>query len=188
MEQRFQISDGRIIMLVIHIISTEDTRSFSGIYENLDARVLINPSSHEARRAIIEETDTVILIGHGTEYGLLNSRLDGYFIDSGWVNLLRNKTIIGIWCYAGNFADRYGLRGFFTSNFISNTDELLDNGFSNFEHSDLIIERENIWFSNRINQYLSSRWPLNEWAEDLRENASIMPFVQYNYEALLVNE
>jgi hypothetical protein len=172
-------------MLVIHIISTEDTRSFSNIYENLDARVLINPSSSEAKRAIIDEKDIIILIGHGTEYGLLNSRLDGYFIDSGWVNLLRDKTIIGIWCYAGNFADRYGLKGFFTSNFISNVDELLECGFNNFEHSDSIIEYENVHFSNRINFYLRTNVPMDEWVNDLQENASIMPFVQYNYEALL---
>jgi hypothetical protein len=172
-------------MLVIHIISTEDTRSFSNIYENLDARVLINPSSSEAKRAIIDEKDIIILIGHGTEYGLLNSRLDGYFIDSGWVNLLRDKTIIGIWCYAGNFADRYGLKGFFTSNFISNVDELLECGFNNFEHSDTIIEYENVHFSNRINFYLRTNVPMDEWVNDLQENASIMPFVQYNYEALL---
>lgn len=175
-------------MLVIHIISTEDTRSFSNVYADLGARVLINPSSSEARQAIIDEPDTIIFIGHGTEYGLLNSRLDGYLIDSGWVNLLRDKTIIGIWCYAGNFADRYGLRGFFTSNFISNVDELLENGFNNFNHSNTIIEYENVWFSNRINNYLRTQIPLNEWVTDLQENASIMPFVQYNYEALLVNE
>lgn len=50
-------------MLVIHIISTEDTTQFSNIYQNLDARVLINPSSSEARHVIIEELDTIILIG-----------------------------------------------------------------------------------------------------------------------------
>lgn len=172
-------------MLVIHIISTEDTRSFSNIYQGLETKVLINPSSSEAKKAIIDEKDIIILIGHGTEYGLLNSRLDGYFIDSGWVNLLRNKTIIGIWCYAGNFADRYGLKGFFTSNFISNVDELLECGFNNFEHSDTIIEYENVHFSNRINFYLRTNVPMDEWVNDLQENASIMPFVQYNYEALL---
>jgi hypothetical protein len=172
-------------MLVIHIISTEDTRSFSNIYQGLETKVLINPSSSEAKRAIIDEKDIIILIGHGTEYGLLNSHLDGYFIDSGWVNFLRNKTIIGIWCYAGNFADRYGLKGFFTSNFISNVDELLECGFNNFEHSDSIIEYENVHFSNRINFYLRTNVPMDEWVNDLQKNASIMPFVQYNYEALL---
>jgi hypothetical protein len=174
-------------MLVIHIISTEDTKDFSAIYDNLDATILINPSTRIAREAIVDEQDTIVLIGHGTEHGLLNKNLNGYFIDSSWVNLLRNKTIIGIWCYAGNFADRYGLRGFFTSNFISNVGELIDNGFPNFENSATIIEHENMWFSNRVNSYLKTQLPLIDWAEDLRENASVIPFVQYNYEALLIN-
>ena len=174
-------------MLVIHIISTEDTKDFSAIYDNLDATILINPSTRIAREAIVDEQDTIVLIGHGTEHGLLNKNLNGYFIDSGWVNLLRNKTIVGIWCYAGNFAYRYGLKGFFTSNFISNVDELLECGFNNFENSDITIKFANIWFSNRLNYYLWTNVPMQDWIIDLQNNASIMPFVQYNYEALYYN-
>lgn len=174
-------------MLVIHIISKDDTKDFSRIYNDLGATVLINPSTSIARKAIVDESDIVVLIGHGTEYGLLNENLKGYFIDSSWVQILRNKTVIGIWCYAGNFADRYGLKGFFISNFISNVDELLDCGFNNFENSDIAIEYENIWFSNRLNYYLRANVPIQDWIIDLQNNASIMPFVQYNYEALLVN-
>lgn len=174
-------------MLVIHIISTEDTKDFSAIYDNLDATILINPSTRIAREAIVDEKDTIVLIGHGTEHGLLNKNLNGYFIDSSWVNLLRNKTIVGIWCYAGNFADRYGLTGFFTSNFISNADELVECGFSNFNNSDLIISAENVSFSNRLNGYLRNNVPMGRWVNHLQENCSIMPFVQYNYEALYYN-
>ena len=79
-------------MLVIHIISKDDTKDFSGIYNDLDATVLINPSTSIARKAIVDERDIVVLIGHGTEYGLFNKNLNGYFIDSSWVQILRNKT------------------------------------------------------------------------------------------------
>lgn len=99
-------------MLVIHIISTEDTKDFSGIYDGLDATILINPTKSECKRAIIDETDKIVLIGHGTEYGLLNQRLDGYIIDYQMVQFLRNKNIIGIWCNASNFANRYDITGF----------------------------------------------------------------------------
>jgi hypothetical protein len=174
-------------MLVIHIISTEDTRLFSNIYQNLDATILINPSSREARKAIINEMDTILFIGHGTEYGLLNSRLDGYFIDSEWVNLLREKNIIGIWCYAGNFAERYDLKGFFTSNFISNIDELIDNGFERFDNVESVIQDENTLFANKINNFLLTSRPIHEWVDELQHSASDIPFVQYNYEALLCN-
>ena len=62
-------------MLVIHIISTDDTQDFAKIYYNLDARICINPSKSVIKRELIREKDCVILIGHGTEYGLLNQRL-----------------------------------------------------------------------------------------------------------------
>lgn len=110
-------------MLIIHIISLLDTEQFSSIYKDIDANILINPSKKVAKKSIIEEKECIVLIGHGTEYGLLNQRLDGFIVDSSMVQFLRNKTVIGIWCFAGNFADKYDLKGFFTSNFISNENE-----------------------------------------------------------------
>ena len=176
-------------MLVIHIISTEDTNDFSGIYAGLDATILINPSTRIAREAIVDERDTIVLIGHGTEYGLLNQRLNGYFIDSSWVNLLRNKTIIGIWCNASNFADRYNLTGFFTSMFISNTSELIDCGFQTFDNCDAEIRRQNQIFSSRINQLLSINTPSKDWSTILSDSLGDEErFVYYNYEAMYSTE
>ena len=176
-------------MLVIHIISRDDTRDFDVLYRHLDARVMFNPSRGEARRAIMDEPDTVMLIGHGTEHGLLNDRLNGYIIDSSMVQLLRERTVIGIWCYAGNFADRYSLRGFFTSNFISNVDELLDCGFEMFDDADNVIRSENVRFAENVNVMLRDRTPLSEWVDLLQgsiENND-RQFVLYNYEALYYN-
>ena len=56
-----------------------------------------------------------------------------------------------------------------------------------FNHSDLIISAENISFSNRLNEYLRNNVPMDRWVNHLQENCSIMPFVQYNYEALYYN-
>lgn len=176
-------------MLVIHIISTEDTNDFSGIYDGLDATILINPSTRIAREAIVDEQDTIVLIGHGTDYGLLNKNLNGYFIDSGWVNLLRNKTIIGIWCNASNFADRYDLTGFFTSMFISNAQELIDCGFQTFDNCDEVIRIQNQIFASRINQLLSTNTPSKDWATILFDSLDNEErFVYYNYEAMYSTE
>ena len=176
-------------MLVIHIISTEDTNDFSGIYTGLDATILINPSTRIAREAIVDEQDTIVLIGHGTDYGLLNKNLNGYFIDSGWVNLLRNKTIIGIWCNASNFADRYDLTGFFTSMFISNAQELIDCGFQTFDNCDEVIRIQNQIFASRINQLLSANTPSRDWATILFDSLDNEErFVYYNYEAMYSTE
>jgi hypothetical protein len=176
-------------MLVIHIISTEDTNDFSGIYAGLDATILINPTASACRRAIIDETERIVLIGHGTECGLLNQRLDGYIIDSRMVQFLRGKDVIGIWCNASNFADRYELTGFFTSMFISNTHELIECGFQTFDNCDEEIMRQNQIFASRINQLLSTNTPSRDWATILFDSLNNEErFVYYNYEAMYSTE
>ena len=175
-----------ISMLVIHIISTEDTNDFAGIYEGLDATILINPTSSECKRAIINEQDRIVLIGHGTDWGLLNQRLDGFMVGSNMVQFLRGKDIIGIWCNASNFANRYDLTGFFTSMFISNTDELIECGFQTFENCEEEIRRQNLIFASRINELLAAHIPSRNWATllyDILTNRDER-FVYYNYEAM----
>ena len=175
-------------MLVVHIKSTNDTEDFEKVYSDLNATILINPSKSILKHAIIEEKETIIFIGHGTEYGLLNQRLDGYIIDSSLVQILRDKTIIGIWCYAGNFADKYGLKGFFTSNFISNIEEFDYNNFNHLECCKDIIQKENILFSEKINNLIKTKTPLNEGVEYLQTHCSNYDFVKYNHEALYYGE
>jgi hypothetical protein len=177
-------------MLVIHIVSKEDTNDFSGIYEDLkDATILINPKKSDCKRAIINEKERIVLIGHGTEWGLLNQRLDGFIVDSRMVQFLRGKDIIGIWCNASNFADRYNLTGFFTSMFISNSDELMDCGFQTFDGCDEEIKRQNKIFASRINQFLIANTPIKEWAMKLYNSLEDEEkFVYYNYEAMYSTE
>ena len=177
-------------MLIIHMITKDDTRDFSHIYEELDVfepTILINPSKSEAKKAIMTEDDTIVLIGHGNENGLFNQRMDGFIIDSNSVQFLREKTIVGIWCYAGNFADRYDLHGFFSSMFISNPTELIEvAGFEEFDNCEDVIREENISFSNKVNNLLRTNVPTCEWADRLSESVKDNPhkFVHYNYEAM----
>ena len=110
-------------MLVIHVDSKSDTSFLKELYEGLDCKVLYNPSKSEVKSALKTESGRIIITGHGDPQGLYNERWDGRVIDSSMVNLLRNKEIIGIWCYASEFANRYDLMGFFTSMFISNVEE-----------------------------------------------------------------
>lgn len=178
-------------MLIVHIITTEDTKDFERIYAGFEydkqTSILINPKSSLLKQAIIKEHDTIMFIGHGTEYGLLNRNLDGYLIDSSMVQFLRDKRIIGIWCNASTFASKYDLTGFFTSMFISNSKELVDCGFPLFEGCDLEIAQENKLFSTRLNELLKNKKrDITLWADILREASadSIHRFVHYNYEAL----
>lgn len=177
-------------MLVIHIISKEDTKDFSGIYEDLEnATILINPKKSECKKVIINEKERIIFIGHGTAWGLLNQRLDGYIVDSGMVQFLRGKDIIGIWCNAYYFGDKYDLTGFFTSMFISNIDELVSCGFQIFDNCDEEIKRQNKIFASRINQFLIANTPSKEWAMKLYNSLeNEKEFVYYNYETMYSSE
>ena len=176
-------------MLVIHIISTDDTNDFSGIYDGIDATILINPTKSKCKRAIINEKERIIFIGHGTAWGLFNQRLDGYIVDSNMVKFLRGKDIIGIWCNASDFGDRYNLTGFFTSMFISNTNELVNCGFDMFDNCDEEIKRQNKLFASRINQFLTANTPSKEWAMKLYNSLdNEKRFVYYNYEAMYSTE
>ena len=136
----------------------------------------------------MNELGKIVLIGHGTEYGLLNEKLNGYLIDSEMVHLLRNKIVIGIWCNASSFASKYDLKGFFTSMFISNEKELIECGFKTFENCEVEISKQNRRFSLGLNILLLLNKPISEWNEYLTNNLrnDEKDFVYYNYEAFYV--
>lgn len=177
-------------MLIIHIISTEDTKEFASIYkgceDKINTSILINPTKFLLKQAIMREKERIIFIGHGTEDGLLNKQLDGFLIDSDMVQFLRNKEIVGIWCNASTFASKYDLKGFFTSMFISNCHELLDCGFVLFENCDEEIKYQNNLFSQRLNDLMLSKTPLTEWSKKLKSfiKDEDHKFVKFNYEAI----
>lgn len=172
---------------VIFINSLPDTQEFLPMFEGLDANVLINPSRGRIRSMLNSNLERPLLIsGHGTEMGLLTKDFKGYIIDSGMVDMLRRRTIIGCWCYAGNFADHYGLHGFFTSMFISNINEATELGFTTDAET---ITNENTWFSNRIHRFLEEGTPMSQWLDILHSECHWdIPFVRYNYEAMAYYE
>lgn len=75
----------------------------------------------------IMAADRVIMLGHGTRYGLLSVGQftgSGYVVDSESASLLEEKTeCIYIWCYASDYVKAHGLRGFASGMFISEVAE-----------------------------------------------------------------
>lgn len=89
-----------------------------------------NYSSSNIIRAI-KSSDTVYLLGHGTEYGLLSRRsseksFDRFLIEGKHVQFLREKECIGIWCNANIFAEKYNLHGLFSGMIISEIEESIE--------------------------------------------------------------
>jgi hypothetical protein len=115
--------------LVIHP-DDRSTDFLKPIYENIaDKTVITGGVSYEEVKQLIREHDRVIMLGHGSPYGLFAChKFTDYprwtIIDDGMVEVLREKEEnIYIWCYAKNFVEFYGLKGVCSGMFISEVGE-----------------------------------------------------------------
>lgn len=112
--------------LVIHP-DDRSTDFLKPIYSNLPNTTVLteNVSPYALKKAIVEH-DQIIMMGHGSPYGLFNVSRIGYsFFTIGreHVKLLRDKKNIFIWCNADQFVKQYNLPGLFTGMFISEVAE-----------------------------------------------------------------
>ena len=139
-------------MIVIH--PKDKTTSFlKAIYAGKKDVTLIDETwnNRNIREAIgsAPKEEIIMMLGHGYSGGLLAPYGDNQFartiVDSRLVYLLKEHTCIGIWCYANEFAKKYGLKGLFSGMVVSDANEALDNC--------LDYDGENIEMLN--NQYAS---------------------------------
>ena len=144
----------------------------------VNAKALVN-------EAIEQEHDTLIMCGHGTPQGLLNPSFKGgtYLIDRTNKDLIRCNRIIAVWCHAKDFAETYGVKGFWSSMFISNSGEASMNGIKTV--SDQSITEQEILFCIRLNELIRNYEPMKTWVDTLREQADYTnPVVKFNYDGL----
>ena len=121
-------------MTVIHA-TDPTTQVLSLLYQQReDVRLCITEksTSSDVQRAIRAD-DVIMILGHGNEYGLFskpekNGDYRRFLITDKHVQFLRNKTCIGIWCYANKFAEKYKLHGLFSGMIISELQEAIDLG------------------------------------------------------------
>ena len=134
-------------MIVIHA-NDPTTRFLSVLYQQRkDVVCLVNEtnSSSDVQRAI-RAYDAIVMLGHGNKYGLFskpskNGKYERFMITDRHVQFLRNKTCIGIWCHANQFAERYGLHGLFSGMIISELQEAIELGIPATEE-EIYKERE----------------------------------------------
>lgn len=116
-------------MTVIHA-NDPTTRFLSPLYqgrEEIKCHITEKSTNVDVLRALRSD-DTVMMLGHGNQYGLFSvpnkeGSYERFLITSRHVQFLRDKLCIGIWCYAEEFALRYGLHGLFSGMVISELDE-----------------------------------------------------------------
>ena len=121
-------------------------------------------NNRNIREAIGSATkgEEIMMLGHGYNGGLFAPYGENQFartiVDSKLVYLLREHTCIGIWCYANEFAEKYGLKGLFSGMVVSDANEAFDLG--------LDITGEDIGICN--NQYASDlEYCLRRYSLDL---------------------
>jgi hypothetical protein len=173
-------------MIAIFMNTMEDTNTFSPLFKGIDGTLLTNPTRAEVIKVLEDNpTDTLMCLGHGSSTGLFSENFsDGPVVDSSMVHLLKDREMIGIWCYASEFARMHNLKGFFTYMFISNLEEAKCHGMSAGVTDEMIYE-ENIRFSNYINELITNKTPLENWVDALYENCNHeLPFVEFNYSRL----
>lgn len=172
-------------MIVIHIDTQKDTSFLKKTYEGIDNLILLyNPTKKEINETLEQNpTEDVMMLGHGGTTGLFGYNFkDGYAIDSTNVHLLKDRNCIAIWCYAKEFGRRYGLKGYFTSMFISNVGEARSFGYKAKEE-DVYAEVQN--FSTYVNMLIKDKTPYNEWVEALQGMVDMSKdFVNFNYSAM----
>lgn len=175
-------------MIVIHIDSQEDTKFLSKCYEELEKHGIDVTLFYNPDRKTLEEylkyhpNEDVMMLGHGSPSGLFSHDWRGYIIDADNAYLLKDRDCIGIWCHAKEFGRRHGLRGYFTSMFISNEGEARCYGYS-ATNEDVFAEVE--IFARLVRNLIIEQVPYNEWVKRLQDAADMeKDFVNYNYSAM----
>lgn len=170
--------------LVIH---TKDfsTEFLKPLYSEMFRTIVVNYDIYKDELlSLIQLADVVMLLGHGTEKGLLRGDYDGYIVDKDIVDALQDKVVIGIWCYASTFAKKYNLKGLFSGMFISEQKEAEFEGFDTTEQQ---LEQYNKEFVELLDECLNvKRLPLTKIAEKFNKYADICDGVKkFNYSKIV---
>lgn len=169
-------------MIVIHIDSQKDTAFLKICYEGLDnVKLLYNPSRADIDKTLRDNpNEDVMMLGHGSPTGLFGTDWRGWAIDASNAKLLKDRNCIGIWCYAKDFGRNFGLKGYFTSMFVSNASEARCH---HFKGTDEEIFAEVEVFAKAVNELIKNGTPYEDWVDSLQSGADMSKdFVKYNYE------
>lgn len=172
-------------MIAVFVDSMADTATFAPLFKDIEGIYLYNPTREELEKVLIENpTETFMCLGHGTSRGLFSADMRGYLLDRDNVHLLKDRDVIGIWCYASDFARLNNLRGFFTYMFISNSQEVSFHGFGT--ETDEFVFEQNQRFASKVNELIKNETPMEYWKEILFNSANRVDvdFVNYNYSNL----
>ena len=162
------------------------------MYHSRNKTVVKGGKTKSELRTLIESHDRVIVLGHGSPYGLLSQGqfLDAgfYIVDDSMVSQLRNKSnSIFIWCYADQFVLRHGFSGLYSGMFISEVGEVDYCGFEDIDYE--MIEKSNEIFGFIVSKYINEPMELlyKKLIYEYGLLAMTNPIAKYNHERLYLN-
>lgn len=144
-------------ILIIHP-DDRSTDFLKPIYEKLpNITVITGGLSYMDVRTLIKEHDQVMMMGHGSPYGLFSmgkfTYSGGYIIDLMMVDLLKEKNNnVYIWCNADQFVDKHKLNGIYSGMFISEVEEAEYCGLPNTEQNE--VDESNNTFAEVLGKQL----------------------------------
>ena len=156
-------------MIVVHP-KDPSTRMLGLIYEGLENVTLFDSwlqrSKILAAIAAAPRDEPVLLLGHGCPSGLYDMRYGLVLTDRDAALLKDRPNLVGVWCYASDYAFKHGLKGFFSGMFVSEEPEAWVNGVD--------AEAEEIdakaWdFARRFGNMFRAGVPLGEIAAELMD-------------------
>ena len=171
-------------MIAVFVNSMADTATFAPLFKDIEGISLYNPTREELEKVLAENpTETFMCLGHGSPRGLFSADMHGFLLDRDNVHLLKDRDVIGIWCYASDFARQNNLRGFFTYMFISNAQECSYHRCGNY-YNEVVYEQNRI-FAEKVRGLIAENKPMEEWVDYLYESCdSSLDFVDFNYSNL----
>ena len=171
-------------MIAVFVNSMADTATFAPLFKDIEGIYLYNPTREELEKVLAENpTETFMCLGHGSPRGLFSADMHGFLLDRDNVHLLKDRDVIGIWCYASDFARIHNLRGFFTYMFISNAQECLFNRCGNYDNE--VVYEQNRLFAEKVRGLIAENRPMEEWVDYLYESCdNNLAFVDFNYSNL----
>ena len=178
--------------LIVH--PKDSTTDFlKPIYSSISNKTIITGGVTKSElRKLIEINDRVIMLGHGSPFGLMSVNQFPYaganIIDETMATQLSKKTHnIYIWCFADKFVQRNRLNGFYSGMFISEFAEAFSWGFYISDRN--LIKESNECFASVVS--LNIHQPLEVLFDSVIQEYAIMaktnPIAKFNMERLYLN-
>jgi hypothetical protein len=148
--------------LVIH--PKDNSTTFLDIVYNPipDKTVITGGVTRAELIKLIQEHDRIMMMGHGSPYGLFavgqfpDKIYSAYVIDQTLVEILKTKKDnVYIWCNADQFVDNFGLTGFYSGMFISEVGEALYCGLPGTKQE--VVDESNYGFVNIVSKYITEQ-------------------------------